>query len=105
MLRFFFGYVLVSLLLGAGLLITFFPEHPSSVAGWIGVFALAVPITLVGEFVGQLLFVRNPLSRAVDRRTRHKTFSWARVLFGLLLVVAVVATIQVALHFFGVETS
>jgi hypothetical protein len=62
--------------------------------GWLLLFALVVPITIGAEFVGELIF-RNPVSQAVERHTKDKSFSWLRILVGLLLMLPALAIVFV----------
>lgn len=91
-LRFFAAYVLVSAVLGGLALLQSFPARPTSWVGWLLLFTLVVPVTIAAEFVGELL-LRNPFTRAVDRRTKDKSFSWLRVLVGLVIMLVVVAAV------------
>ncbi|MEO6279932.1 hypothetical protein [Roseateles sp.] len=81
-LKFVLAYVLLSCLLGGLSLIQSFPALPTSWLGWLLMFVLVIPITLAGEFLGEVLF-RNPVSQFVERRTKHRQFSWLRVLVAL----------------------
>ena len=93
-LRFVAIYFLLSAVLGAVALVSSFPAWPSSWLGWLGLFALVVPLTLAGELVGESLH-RNQIARAVERRTQSKRFSWLRLGYllavGLVVVAAVVS--------------
>jgi len=61
-----------------------FPDHPKSVSGWLWVLLLALPIQIVGEFAGESLW--NGLGgRAIERRTSDRSFSWLRILYGLMV--------------------
>jgi hypothetical protein len=91
-LRFVAAYVLLSAVLGGLALLQSFPARPSSWVGWLLLFALALPVTIAAEFVGELVF-RNPVSQAVERRTKHKGFSSLRVLAGLVVMLVVFAAV------------
>ncbi len=88
-------YVAISIALGALALLQSFPARPTTWVGWLLLFALALPVTLIGEFVGDALF-RNPVSRAVERNTQGQAFSWLRVVMGLALMLFVFATVLAA---------
>ena len=92
LLRFATIYIALSTVLGLLALVSSFPARPISAHGWLALFALALPLTLAGEFVGELLH-RNRVARAVDERTQGKEISWMRIGYLLcigLLVAAVV---------------
>lgn len=86
------AYLAASALLGVLVLLQFYPARPDTWLGWGLLFVVALPLTLAAEFLGALVF-RNPLSQAVERRTRGHRFSWLRVLTGLgvLLLVLLLA--------------
>ena len=85
-------YVAASLMLGGLFLLQSFPERPQSLTGWAMLFALAIPLTVVGEAVGELLF-RNRLTRAVEDATRTRSFSWFRIAYVLSVALAVIAAL------------
>lgn len=92
LLRFVTIYILLSTVLALLALVPSFPARPTSALGWLALFALALPLTLAGEFVGELLH-RNRVARAVEERTQGKEISWLRLGYLLcigLLVAAVV---------------
>lgn len=91
-LRFVAAYVLLSAVLGGLALLQSFPARPTSRVGWLMLFALVVPVAIAAEFVGELIF-RNPVSQAVERRTKDKCFSWLRILVGLVLMLLVFAAV------------
>lgn len=98
-LRFAVLYVALCALLGGVALVSSFPQWPSSWQGWLALFVLIIPITLVGEGVGELLR-RNQVTRAVEQRTQANSFSWLRIgyflVVGLLVAGAVLLLSQVA---------
>jgi hypothetical protein len=91
-------YLVASLVLSGLMLLQAYPQRPQSPTGWIVLLTLALPITLVGEAVGELLF-RNRLSRTVERVTENRSFSWVRIgyvlVLALLVIVALVMVVQV----------
>ena len=92
LLRFAAAYVVLSLVLGGLALVQAFPRRPTSWVGGLALFALVVPVTLAGEFVGELLF-RNRLSQAVEQRSQQRTFSWLRIGYVLILFLPLFAGI------------
>ncbi len=91
-LRFAATCVLLSAVLGGLALLQSFPARPSSWVGWLLLFALVVPVTIAAEFVGELVF-RNPVSQAVESRTKDQSFSWLRILAGLVVMLVVFAAV------------
>jgi hypothetical protein len=92
-LRFFAAYVLLSAVFGGLALIQSFPDRPTSWVGWLLLFMFVLPVTMAAEFVGELIFDRNPVIQAVERRTKAKRFSWLRVLTALTLTLLVFAAV------------
>lgn len=91
-LRFAAAYVVLSAVLGGLALLQSFPARPTSLVGWLLLFALVIPVTVAAEFVGAIVF-RNPVSQAVERRTKDKGFSWLRILAGLVVMLLVFAVV------------
>lgn len=91
-LRFVAAYVLLSAVLGGLALLQSFPTRPTSWVGWLLLFALVIPVTIAAELVGELVF-RNPVSQTVERRTKGKSFSWLRILVGLVVMLGVFAAV------------
>lgn len=83
-------YFAFSAVFGAGWLLESYPEHPRAPMAWVILFALAVPVTLIAEFVGHSLF-RNPIARGVERRTRGKTISMQRMGYMLCAILGLIA--------------
>jgi len=94
-------YIVVSLLFGTFLLITLFPWHPATWLGWLAYFALALPAVVVCEFTGDLLLKKNPVSKAIERRTSQDAFSWARIGYFLVLLLLLIAVLVAINHWFG----
>lgn len=94
-IKFIGQYITISLLAGAVLLMYSFPEHPKTWRGWTALFGFALPVVVAGEFIGQLLLERNPASRAIERHTKGKSFSWLRIGYFLLLLLIVCAVVVV----------
>lgn len=92
-------YALLSAVLGGLLLFQAFPARPETPTGWILLFALALPITLVGEWVGDKL-LNNRLGRHVDETTRNRRVSIVRILFALGVSLAAMALIVVLYRLF-----
>jgi hypothetical protein len=90
--KFVLACMLLSCLLGGLTLIQSFPVRPTSWLGWLLLFMLAIPITLAGEFLGDVIF-RNPASQAAGRRTRHLQFSWLRVLVALVVTLVALGAV------------
>ena len=84
------------------MLIFAFPHYPKTLVGWAAFFLLALPVTLVGEVVGEGLW-RNRVAQVVERRTEGKSFSWLRIAYGFVTMLALFAVVLGLALFFGVE--
>jgi len=71
-------YLGLSTVLALVLLAGVFPHHPKTVAGWVLLFALALPLTLLGEFVGEF-FWRNRIAQAIAARSSGGSLSVLRL--------------------------
>jgi hypothetical protein len=65
-------YIGLSVALGLGWIILSYPDTPSTTAQWLWLFALALPVQLAGDFVGELLW-NNKASRLVEQKTAAKS--------------------------------
>ena len=91
-LKFVAIYVVLSVLLGGLALLQSFFDRPTSWVGWLAFFALVIPVTIAGEFVGEVVF-GNPVSQAVERHTKGQRFSWLRILVGLVVMLILLAAV------------
>ena len=94
-LRFLLGYLVVALVAAGLLLLNLWPWHPSSWRTWLLFVVLALPITIVVEWLGETV-LNKLLSKSVDRATASRSFSWLRIAYLVALVLLVLA-----LLFFG----
>lgn len=67
------------------------PSHPSSAGEWLTLAVCALPVTLLGEGLGELLF-GNRKSNMRNSHTQSR-FSLRRVLIGVLFLAVVVVLI------------
>jgi len=88
-------YLALSLRLAALALLQVVPWRPASWLGWTALLLLALPLSLLGEYVGQLLWT-NRMSRSIEERTRGQAFSWARVAYALVVMVVVLGALIAA---------
>jgi len=78
-------YLLLSAIAVAVLLAGAFPSYPKTVAGWALLFALALPLTLVGEFVGEF-FWRNRIASAIVARSSGSSLSLLRISYAFVVM-------------------
>jgi hypothetical protein len=93
-LRFAAIYLIVSVIAAVALLINTWPLHPHSIPHWALLFVIALPITLLGEWLSDRA-LHSSLSLAVEARTRNSRFSWLRVgyILALCILFAICAVI------------
>ena len=86
LLRYVMVYLIVSVCASIALLADTWPHHPTSLLAWSILFVVAIPVTVVGEWLAEGV-LNNPVSAAVERRTRQTAFSWTRVVYYLAVYV------------------
>lgn len=81
---------LLAVVAALALLVNVFPQHPTSVRGWLVFVALALPILVIGELIGNAIF-ENRFVRSIGKNSQSGRISWARVTYGVvaLLLLAV----------------
>jgi len=78
-------YLGLSTVLALVLLAGIFPYHPKTVIGWVLLFALALPLTLLGEFVGEF-FWRNRIAQAIAARSSGSSLSVLRLSYAFAVM-------------------
>ena len=90
-------YALASVAYGIFALLLLFPVHPISSTGWAIWFATALPIAVIGEAVGTVLF-NNRTGLAIDDDPDR--ISMTRIAYGIVVaIVLMVATLYMATEF------
>lgn len=83
-LRFISIYLIVSVLAAVALLVDTWPIYPRSLLRWILLLIIAVPVSVLGEWLSDGALSCS-LSLAVEARTRGSQFSWLRIGYYLAL--------------------
>ena len=91
LLRFIAWYLAFSGIAALSLLVMSWPRHPSSAGEWLTLAVCALPVTLLGEGLGELLF-GNRKSNTRKSSTQSRFSLW-RVLVGVLFLAVVVGLI------------
>lgn len=92
-------YIALSVAATLGMLLFAFPDYPKTPSGWLWFFVLALPVTLVGELVGELIS-RNRVAQAIEEKSQGKSFSLLRVLYAFIAMLIVFGIVWgFALHF------
>lgn len=76
-------YVGLSVIAAVGVLVGVFPKHPTTLNGWLLLLVLALPLTIAGELVGEMIW-RNRLARAIESNTKGQSLSGFRMLYALV---------------------
>jgi len=95
-------YLGLSTVLALVLLAGVFPHHPKTVVGWALLFALALPITLLGEFVGEF-FWRNRIAQAIAARSSGVSLSVLRLGYAFAVMLFFFALAFGVHSWFGLE--
>lgn len=64
-------------------------RFPTSWLGWILLFLLALPIQIIGEWVGDWFLTKNRLAQHIEEKTSSQQFSVLRIFYGLITLLLV----------------
>jgi uncharacterized membrane protein YqgA involved in biofilm formation len=92
-------YLSFSFIAAIGLLILSFPDIPESPKQWLILFVVALPVTIVGEFIG-IGIQKNPLGSHIQNKTKNKEFSWLRIIYALIAMFVVFLVFYLMVKFF-----
>jgi hypothetical protein len=99
-LKFLGWYIGLSTIAALGWLILSFPNYPHSLEGWSWLFLIALPITIIGEFIGEIVS-RNPVTQYVENRTSTNSFSLQRIFFHFIVMLLLFGFILGIWFYFG----
>lgn len=80
-------YLGLSVLIGLAGLVFSYPRFPGSPAQWACLFLLPLPAMIVLETIGTWIWT-NSLAQRVDYRTRDRSLSLLRIVYGVVMVSA-----------------
>lgn len=83
--KFIGAYIGASVFLGLLWAVLSYPDIPSTISEWVWILALALPLQLAGEFLGER-FWNNKATRFVEQKTAAQSFSLIRILYGVFLL-------------------
>jgi len=89
-------YVALSVVAAIALLAGIFPQYPKTLGGWALLLALALPLTLAGEFVGEF-FWRNRIAQAIATRSSGSSLSLLRLSYAFAVMLLCFA-LAVGIH-------
>jgi hypothetical protein len=84
-LKFTGWYLVFSTVAAIGMLIHTFPNYPKSLGGWAWFFFLALPVTLIGEAIGEAAR-QNPIAKDMEDRMSKRSFLWLRICYGFAVI-------------------
>ena len=90
LLRISLKYLVIALAAAGLLLLNLWPWHPSSWRAWLLFVVLALPVTILVEWLAETV-LNNPLSKSVDCATASRSFSWLRIGYLVALAILVFA--------------
>lgn len=79
-------YTLASVMYGVFALLLLFPVHPISLIGWGIWFAVALPIAILGETIGSVLF-NNRTGQVLDQD--QDGVSMTRIAYGVVVAIVI----------------
>ena len=88
----------------AGMLVYSYPDYPKTLFGWALFLGLALPITLIGELIGNGLWT-NHLLRRIDEGAGKGSSSFLRIVYGVFALLLVFAAAWGLALLFGVGIS
>ena len=100
--RFLGWYLALTFAASLGLLILALPNHPKTLSGWLWFFLLALPVTLVGELIGEGIW-RNPVAKAIEKESSNRQFSWLRIAYGFVAMLLIFGVVWGLALFLGID--
>ncbi|HET7831538.1 MAG TPA: hypothetical protein VFK88_01095 [Gallionella sp.] len=91
-LKFLGWYIAASFAAALAMLLFAFPDYPRTITGWLVFFLLALPVTLVGEATGNMLW-RNRVALAVEEHSAGQSLSWLRIAYGFVVMLLLFVTV------------
>ena len=83
------GWVILSLVAAALLLLWSWPWRPHSVLGWGLLFLGALPLTFLGEYLGERIILQSPIAARLDALGSGPQDSALRITYVLICVIVV----------------
>lgn len=84
-------YIVLTVAASIGMLLSVFPHFPKMPMGWVWLFVFSLPVTIVGEFIGNSIW-KNRVAKAIERRTSERSLSWLRICYGFVVMLLVFGT-------------
>jgi hypothetical protein len=101
-LRFLLLYFAFSVLATLVMLISIFPNYPKTLIGWVWVFAIALPVVIVFDLLGWVVW-NNRLAQSIEAQSSSQKFSWLRIGYGLVAMLLVFGMAWWVAMYFGIE--
>jgi hypothetical protein len=98
-LRFVSTYLILSAFAATALLIDTWPHQPRSFLQWALLLVIALPVTVLGDWLSEHT-LSNPLARVAVSRTKRVRFSWLRIGYCLALYILFAICVVALLYWF-----
>lgn len=85
------AWVILSIIVAAGFMLSFWPHHPHSRSGWIVLVLIALPLAALGEFLGDRFIFHSDLGASLSALGTGFVPSLVRVLYVVILFLALAA--------------
>jgi hypothetical protein len=85
------AWVVLSVIVAAGFLLSFWPHHPHSPLGWLLLVLIALPLAALGEFLGDRFIFHSDLGASLSSLGSGLVPSFVRVLYVLIVFLTLAA--------------
>jgi hypothetical protein len=85
------AWVILSIIVAAGFLLSFWPHHPHSTLGWLVLVLTALPLAALGEFLGDRFIFHSDLGASLSSLGTGFVPSLVRVLYVLIVFLTLAA--------------
>jgi len=84
-------WLTLSIIVGTGFLVSFWPLHPHSIVGWVLLLVTALLLAALGEFLGDRVIFHSDIGAALNSLGHGFLPSLVRILYVLFMFLALAA--------------
>jgi uncharacterized membrane protein len=84
-------WLTLSIIVGTGFLVSFWPFHPHSIVGWVLLLVTALLLAALGEFLGDRVIFHSDIGAALNSLGHGFLSSLVRILYVLFMFLALAA--------------
>lgn len=77
-------------------LLYIYPHWPIDISGWFILILLGIPISLILEWLGEIIFTKES-----GQKISNKTFSFKRLIIALVIFVSIIVTLSLLWFAYG----